>query len=48
VKSLYAHLEAGNGLDEFLDSFLSVKREQTVAALEIGREMIEVHVAPSR
>jgi uncharacterized protein (DUF433 family) len=27
VKSLYDHLEAGDGLDEFLDSFPSVTRE---------------------
>jgi uncharacterized protein (DUF433 family) len=48
VKSLYDHLEAGDGLDEFLDSFPSVTREQAVAALELGREMTEAHVAPSR
>jgi uncharacterized protein (DUF433 family) len=48
VKSLYDHLEAGDGLGEFLESFPSVSREQAVAALEIGREMIEAHVAASR
>jgi|SRR3954453_6451727 uncharacterized protein (DUF433 family) len=48
VKSLYDHLEAGDGLDEFLDSFPSVSREQAVAALELGREMTEAHVAASR
>jgi uncharacterized protein (DUF433 family) len=48
VKSLYDHLEAGDGLDEFLDSFPSVTREQAVAALELGREMTEAHVAASR
>ena len=34
VKSLYDYLEAGDSLDEFLDSFPSVTREQAVAALE--------------
>src|SRR5258706_15215517 len=48
VKSLYDHLEAGDALDEFLDSFPSVTREQAVAALELGREMTEAHVAASR
>ena len=32
AKSLYDHLEAGDGLEEFLDSFPSVSREQAVAA----------------
>jgi uncharacterized protein (DUF433 family) len=48
VKSLYDHLEAGDSLDEFLDSFPSVSREQAVGALELAREMTEAHVAASR
>jgi len=48
VKSLYDHLEAGDSLDEFLDSFPSVSREQAVAALELAREMTEAHVAAAR
>ena len=32
VKSLYDHLEAGDTLDEFLESFPSVTREQAVTA----------------
>lgn len=47
VKSLYDHLEAGDSLDEFLESFPSVTREQAVAALELGRKMTEAHVASS-
>ena len=39
LKSLYDHLEAGDTIDEFLDSFPSVSREQAVAALELGREI---------
>jgi len=34
VKSLLDYLEAGHPLDEFLDDFPSVSREQAVAALE--------------
>ena len=41
VKSLYDYLEAGDSLDEFLESFPSVSREQAIAALELAREMIE-------
>jgi len=33
VKSLHDHLEAGDSLDEFLDSFPSVSRDAAVAAL---------------
>lgn len=38
LKTLYDHLQAGDTLDEFLDSFPSVSREQAVAALKLGRE----------
>ena len=48
VKSLYDHLEAGDSLDEFLESFPSVSREQAIAALELAREMTEAHVASAR
>jgi uncharacterized protein (DUF433 family) len=41
VKSLYDYLEAGDSLDEFLNDFPSVSRDQAVAALELGREMTE-------
>ncbi len=48
VKSLYDYLEAGDSLDEFLESFPSVSRGQAVAVLELAREMTEAHVAPAR
>jgi uncharacterized protein (DUF433 family) len=48
VKSLHDHLEAGDSLDEFLESFPSVSREQAIAALELAREMTEAHAAPAR
>lgn len=48
VKSLYDYLEAGDSLDEFLDSFPSVTRDQAVAALELARSMTEAHATASR
>ena len=40
VKNLFDYLEAGDSLDEFLQSFTSVTREQAVAALELAREAL--------
>ena len=34
VKTLFDYLEAGDALDEFLNDFPGVTREQAVAALE--------------
>jgi uncharacterized protein (DUF433 family) len=34
VKSLFDHLEADDSIQEFLDGFPSVKREQVIALLE--------------
>ena len=48
VKSLYDYLEAGDSLDEFLESFPSVSREQAVAALELAREMTEARATSAR
>ena len=41
VRNLFDYLEAGDSLDEFLQSFPTVTREQAVAALEIGRGAVE-------
>lgn len=40
IKTLLDYLEAGDSLDEFLDHFPSVSREQAVAALELAKEML--------
>ena len=48
VKSLYDYLEAGDSLDEFLESFPSVTKGQAVAALELARFMTEVHATVAR
>jgi uncharacterized protein (DUF433 family) len=34
VKSLFDHLEAGDSIEDFLEGFPSVKREQVLALLE--------------
>jgi uncharacterized protein (DUF433 family) len=34
VKSLFDHPEAGDSIEDFLDGFPSVKREQVIALLE--------------
>jgi uncharacterized protein (DUF433 family) len=43
VKTLLDYLEAGDSLDEFLDHFPSVSRQQAIAALELAREMLVNH-----
>jgi len=43
VKTLLDYLEAGDPLDEFLDHFPSVSREQAVAVLELAKEMLMAH-----
>ena len=48
VKSLYDYLEAGDSLDEFLECFPSVSRDQAVAALELALFMTEAHAAAAR
>ena len=48
VKNLYDYLEGGDSLDDFLEDFPSVTREQAVAALELAREMTEAHAAIAR
>ena len=40
VKTLTDYLAAGDTLDEFLDDFPSVSREQAVAFLERAREVL--------
>ncbi len=40
VRILIEFLSAGDSLDEFLDSYPSVSREQAVAALEVAGERL--------
>ena len=39
-RNLIDYLEGGYSLDEFLDAFPSVKREQAVAALEAAHDAV--------
>ena len=40
VQTLLDYLEAGDPLDEFINDFPSVSREQVVAVLELAKEML--------
>jgi len=40
VESLFDHLEAGVSLEEFLDEFPTVSKEQAIALLEIANKMM--------
>jgi uncharacterized protein (DUF433 family) len=40
VETLLDYLEAGDPLDEFLEDFPSVSREQVVAVLELARRLL--------
>lgn len=43
VQTLMDYLEEGNSLNEFLDHFPSVKREQAIAVLELAKDMLVAH-----
>ncbi len=47
VKNLIDHLEAGNSLDDFLEGFPGVSREQAIGYLEMAREAVEGSVRAS-
>lgn len=40
VKNLLDYLAAGDTLDQFLDDFPTVEREQAVAALELAKDLL--------
>lgn len=48
VQNLIDYLEAGDTLDEFLEAFPSVSREQAIAVLEIAREALNSRANPTR
>lgn len=48
VQTLIDYLEAGDRLDDFLQDFPTVTREQAVAALELAREALRPHENPAR
>ena len=40
IEALFMHLEKGISLDDFLDDFPSVTKEQAVAVLEIAEKLV--------
>ena len=48
LKNLIDYLAAGDSLDDFLDDFPSVTREQAVAALETARDILIASAHPAR
>ena len=48
IQNLFEYLEAGDTLDNFLDDFPSVSREQAVSVLEAAREGLVGSAHPSR
>jgi uncharacterized protein (DUF433 family) len=40
IQTLFDHLEKGIALDEFLDDFPTVKREQAIAVIEIAGKIL--------
>ncbi|MGA9383135.1 MAG: DUF433 domain-containing protein [Phormidium sp.] len=47
VKTLMDYLAAGDSLDEFLDHFPSVSREQAIETLELAKEMLTAYANPA-
>ena len=48
LRNLIDYLERGHRLDEYLDDFPSVSREQAVAALEAAHEALRASARPAR
>jgi uncharacterized protein (DUF433 family) len=48
VKNLLDYLAAGDTLDQFLDDFPTVTRDQVVAALELARDLLTAGAHPPR
>ena len=47
LRNLIDYLERGHSLDEFLDDFPSVSRDQAVAALEAAHEVLAARAHPA-
>jgi Uncharacterized conserved protein len=47
VKNLFDYLEAGDSLDQFINDFPSVSRDQAIAALELAREALRTDAHPA-
>jgi len=40
IRSLFDHLEGGESIDDFLEGFPSVRRDQVVALLEMSQQRV--------
>jgi len=40
IRSLFDHLEGGDSIDDFLEGFPSVRRDQVIGLLEISQELV--------
>ena len=40
IKSLFDHLEAGDSIDDFLEGFPSVRRDQVIALLKMSQSRV--------
>ncbi len=47
LRTLLDYLEAGDSLNEFLEDFPSVTREQAVSALRLAERMLVAHANPA-
>jgi uncharacterized protein (DUF433 family) len=43
IQTLFDYLQGGDSLDEFLDDFPSVTREQAIGVLEFARQLVLAH-----
>jgi uncharacterized protein (DUF433 family) len=48
LRNLFDYLERGHGIDEFLDAFPTVSKEQAIAALENAHEALSADARPTR
>ena len=49
IRILIEHLEAGDRLDDFLDSYLTVSRDQAIAVLKTAKRVLtEDSTSPAR
>ena len=47
LKNLIDYLAGGDTLDQFLDDFPSVNRQQAIAALELAKDLLSSRAHPS-
>jgi uncharacterized protein (DUF433 family) len=48
LRNLFDYLERGHGIDEFLDAFPTVSKEQAIAALENAHEALSADARSAR